>query len=170
MPTKKNSLEAYHQRRDFLKTPEPHGVPQGKEQDEQVFVIQKHASRSLHYDFRIEIDGVLKSWAIPKGVPESGERHLALETEDHPLEYADFEGEIPVGEYGAGQVEIFDKGVYHNIKKRNNKTVPIEQCFKDGRIELWLEGKRLHGAYALIRTQSDEKEYWLFLKMKEHHA
>src|SRR6266498_4968880 len=105
-------LEEYKRKRDFKKTAEPAGKPQPKKvKGASRFVIQKHDARRLHYDFRLEMDGVLKSWAIPKGLPwTQGEKHLAVEVEDHPLEYATFEGIIPEGEYGGGTVMLWDKG------------------------------------------------------------
>src|SRR5688572_30245381 len=106
-------LEAYKRKRDFSQTPEP----KGSRGEKRVFVIQKHHASHLHYDFRIEIQGVLKSWAVPKGLSKKiGEKRLAVETEDHPLSYANFEGVIPEGEYGAGIVKIWDKGKFQNIK------------------------------------------------------
>src|ERR671934_2064027 len=105
------SLEEYRRRRDPKRTPEPFGTK--KRGKEPIFVVQRHAARRLHYDFRLELDGALASWAVPKGVPiEPGEQRLAVHVEDHPLEYATFEGEIPAGQYGAGTVEIWDAGTY----------------------------------------------------------
>jgi DNA ligase D-like protein (predicted 3'-phosphoesterase) len=118
-----------------------------------VFVVQKHHARTLHYDLRIEVEGVLKSWAVPKGVPEErGVKRLAIQTEDHPVEYADFEGEIPEGHYGAGKVEIWDKG-----------EVDIEE-FGERKIVFTLRGERLRGRYALVRFERGEEDYWLLMK------
>ncbi len=128
-----------------------------------IFVIQKHNARSLHYDFRLESNEVLISWAIPKGPSTNPAiKHLAIQTEDHSLEYATFEGIIPEGEYGAGAVLIWDRGPYKNLKNQ-----PIETCLKDGIITVWLEGKKLKGGYALIKT---DKRNWLFFKMKDQFA
>jgi len=119
-----------------------------------IFVIQKHAARRLHYDLRLEMDGVLKSWAVPKEPPvESGVKRLAVQVEDHPLEYASFEGIIPEGHYGAGKVEIWDKGSYILRERTENKIV------------FDLEGKKLRGTYVLLRFREDKK--WLFFKKKE---
>ena len=119
-----------------------------------IFVIQKHAARRLHYDLRLEMDGVLKSWAVPKEPPvEAGVKRLAVQVEDHPLEYANFEGIIPEGHYGAGKVEIWDKGKYILRERTENKII------------FDLEGERLRGTYVLIRFKGDKN--WLFFKKKE---
>ncbi|HJS49474.1 MAG TPA: DNA polymerase ligase N-terminal domain-containing protein, partial [Gaiellaceae bacterium] len=112
------SLDEYRRRRKPERTPEPFGDATGPG-DQPRFVIQRHASRRLHYDFRLERNGALASWAVPKGVPlRRGERHLAVHVEDHPLEYADFEGTIPAGQYGAGTVEIWDRGLYELLEEK----------------------------------------------------
>lgn len=137
--------------RDFTKTEEPMGgeTPDGGN----TYVIQEHQSRRLHWDFRLERDGVLKSWAVPKGPPEeSGIRRLAIQVEDHPLEYGGFEGTIPKGEYGAGTVEIWDQGVYEALK------------WEDEKIEIILEGERLSGKYVFIRLKRGKENEWLLLK------
>ena len=119
-----------------------------------IFVIQKHHARSLHWDFRLEMDGVLKSWAVPKEPPtEVGLKRLAVQVEDHELEYADFEGDIPEGEYGAGTVEIWDNGTYELIDRKPKKIV------------FSLDGKRLKGKYTLVQFTKEEKN-WLFFKAK----
>ena len=133
------------------------------------FVIQKHAARSLHYDFRLSIGGVLVSWAIPKGPSTSTKvKRLAVRTDDHSIAYAKFEGVIPNGEYGAGTVMVWDKGTYKNIKKKDGKLVPMERCLKNGRIEVFLKGEKLEGGYALIRMV--QKGQWLLIKMKDEYA
>ena len=127
-------LEKYRQKRDPKRTPEPFGGKR-KAGDPLRFVVQRHAARSLHYDFRLERDGVLLSWAVPKGVPMAlGERHLAVHVEDHPLDYGDFEGEIPAGQYGAGTVEIWDRGTYELVEEK-----------KDGGLTVRLHGSSLDG-------------------------
>ena len=119
-------------------------------------MIQEHHARALHYDLRLEKDGVLKSWAVPKGMPENArERRLAVETEDHPYEYGSFEGEIPKGQYGAGTVKIWDKGHYEPKLWENDK------------IEVTLSGKRLHGRYILVRLKRAGDKDWLLLKGNE---
>jgi DNA ligase D-like protein (predicted 3'-phosphoesterase) len=144
-------LEEYRRRRKFDKTPEPAGVVRGGERNR--FVLQKHQASHLHYDFRLEMGGVLKSWAVPKGVPEApGVRRLAVQTEDHPVEYIDFEGNIPEGEYGAGTVEMWDKGTF-----RLDRESPEE-------LEFDLQGQKLSGAYVLVHTDGKN---WLLIKRKE---
>lgn len=143
-------LEEYRSKRNFSSTPEPLG--QISEVNESRFVVQKHHASHLHYDFRLEMDGVLKSWAVPKGMPETpGIRRLAVQTEDHPLGYIDFEGVIPEGEYGAGTVEIWDKG---------NFTL---QDHTPDRLEFSLRGEKLSGDYVLINTSGQN---WIVLKRK----
>lgn len=159
-----STLSSYQKKRNFKKTPEPKGkklIPK----KQPIFVVQKHAARSLHYDFRIEVKGVLKSWAIPKGFPKSTkEKRLAVLTEDHPMQYANFEGRIPKGEYGAGTVKIWDRGTYTNIKKnRQGRLLTMSGSFRKGQIEILLKGKRYKGAYALIRFK---EKNWLIIKMK----
>ena len=146
----KMGLEEYQAKRHFEKTPEPKGkLGSGGGRR---FVVQRHQARHLHYDFRLEMEGVLKSWAVPKGVPaESGIRRLAVQVEDHPVDYIDFAGRIPEGEYGAGTVEIWDKGEYSLDGKAPD------------RLELTLKGKKLSGAYALIHTGGKN---WLIIKRK----
>ncbi|MGZ4850868.1 MAG: DNA polymerase ligase N-terminal domain-containing protein, partial [Candidatus Bathyarchaeia archaeon] len=148
-------LSEYELKRNFKQTPEPKG---GEKKDEKtIFVIQEHHARRLHYDFRLESGGVLKSWAVPKGIPEdNSQKHLAVETEDHPYEYASFEGTIPKGQYGAGTVKIWDKGHYETKFWDNDK------------IEVTLYGQRLKGRYILVRlkTAKDGKS-WLMLKGKD---
>jgi bifunctional non-homologous end joining protein LigD len=147
-------LQEYRSKRDFSVTAEPAGGE--KIGEYRVFVVQEHHARRLHYDLRLEKDGVLKSWAVPKGIPEStDQKRLAVETEDHPLGYADFEGTIPKGQYGAGTVKIWDKGVYE-IKVWDEKM-----------IEFTLKGQRLRGRYVLVRLKKAGDKNWLLLKGKE---
>jgi DNA ligase D-like protein (predicted 3'-phosphoesterase) len=147
-------LEEYEKKRHFEKTSEPsaHGFQESSEKP--IFVVQRHDARNLHYDFRLEMDGVLKSWAVPKQPPkEVGTKRLAIQTEDHPLGYASFEGEIPAGEYGAGKVEIWDKGTFE-LWKREEKEIVVT-----------LHGEELKGDYVLIRTKyGKEGKGWLFFK------
>lgn len=159
-------LAEYKKKRHFKKTPEPAPLVKKKKGKEPIFVVQKHHASHLHYDFRIEMGGVLKSWAVPKGFPEkSSVRHLAILTEDHPMEYARFHGVIPEGEYGAGLVEIWDHGTFENIKKdKTGKDVSLAKAFEHGSIELLLHGKKLKEAYALIHFRDKE---WLLIKMKK---
>ena len=151
-------LAHYRKRRKFAKTSEPKGTKR-KGGKAPIYVVQKHHARSLHFDLRLEMGGVLKSWAVPKGPPKKiGEKHLAILTEDHPMEYAKFEGTIPKGEYGAGRVKIWDSGTFENVKSD-----PLKKCFKDGVIEFKPNGKRLKGAYALVHFK---EKNWLFIKVR----
>jgi bifunctional non-homologous end joining protein LigD len=163
----KNHLEQYQKRRNLDTSPEPKGDVHRK-RSSSIFVVQKHAASHLHYDFRLAVDGVLVSWAVPKGIPrKAGIKRLAIQTEDHPLEYATFEGTIPEGEYGAGTVEIWDTGTYANIKeKAANKPMSMQQCITQGIIEVQLNGKLLKGMYALVRVPKLGDRQWLLTKMK----
>jgi DNA ligase D-like protein (predicted 3'-phosphoesterase) len=171
----KRSLETYRSKRDFRKSPEPSGEGESawKKDENPIFVVQKHQARRLHYDFRLEIDGVLKSWAVPKGPStDPRDKRLAVQVEDHPLDYADFEGVIPEGGYGAGAVIVWDAGPYRNLKKDEaGNEVPMETAMDMGTVEVWLEGKKLRGGYALIHSKlpGDEKN-WLLIKMKDEEA
>jgi len=147
-------LQEYFSKRDFKVTTEPVGG--GKKGAGRVFVVQEHHSRRLHYDLRLEKDGVLKSWAVPKGIPASSdEKRLAVETEDHPLEYAGFEGEIPKGQYGAGTVKIWDKGTF------------AAKVWDEKMVEFTLNGEKLKGRYVLVRLKKAGEKSWLLLKGKE---
>jgi DNA ligase D-like protein (predicted 3'-phosphoesterase) len=149
------SLKEYRKKRDFQRTPEPEGKA-GKTSGNRIFVIHKHDATRLHYDFRLEVDGVLVSWAVPKGPStDPRETRLAIPTEDHPLEYADFEGVIPEGEYGGGTVLIWDRGSYRNLReKEGDDSLSMAESIEDGKVEVWLEGEKIQGGFALIRTGS----------------
>ena len=135
-----------------MKTSEPEDKVKEEEKKGAIYVIQKHQATHLHYDFRLEKNGVLKSWAIPKEPPvQKGVRRLAVEVEDHPLKYAGFEGEIPEGEYGAGTVQIWDKGTYETEK------------WDEAEIIVYINGSKLNGRYCLIRFKKEENT-WLFFK------
>jgi DNA ligase D-like protein (predicted 3'-phosphoesterase) len=167
----KEPLETYKSKRDFEKTPEPAGGEE-KELTHPIYVIQKHDASHLHYDLRLEMGGVLKSWAVPKGPsPDPKVKRLAMPTEDHPIGYANFEGVIPEGQYGGGTVMVWDIGTYRNLReeKPEGHRFTMEQSYDQGKIEVFLEGKKLKGSYALIRTGGMEKRGWLFFKMKEPH-
>jgi len=163
------ALKKYQSRRDFKKTPEPRGKKGGS--GGRLFVVQKHASRSLHYDFRLSISGVLVSWAVPKG-PSLNPRlkRLAIRTEDHPISYGRFEGVIPKGEYGAGAVMVWDKGSYRNIKEEGGKKLSMEDALKQGRVEVFLKGEKLYGGFALVRIGGSKSEKWLLIKTRDEHA
>jgi bifunctional non-homologous end joining protein LigD len=150
-------LREYERKRDRKKTPEPFGG--GARRDKRpIFVVQRHDARRLHYDFRLEREGALASWAVPKGIPlEPGQRNLAVHVEDHPLDYAGFEGEIPQGQYGAGQVEIWDKGTYELVEEK-----------KDGGLTVRLEGERLQGTWTLVPAKlSGDPKNWLLIKKRD---
>ncbi|MCE5297372.1 MAG: ATP-dependent DNA ligase [Methanoregulaceae archaeon] len=149
-------LEEYKEKRNFKTTPEPHGKGKVLPLSSRIFVVQEHHATHLHYDIRLESEGVLRSWAVPKGIPEKpGERHLAVETEDHPLEYAGFEGTIPEGEYGAGAVKIWDSGIFEPLVWEKDK------------IEVVLKGDRLAGRYVLVRFKRAGEKDWLIFRAKE---
>ena len=153
-------LSEYKRKRDPGKTPEPFGGKKGKTKDP-IFVVQRHDARRLHYDFRLEKNGALLSWAVPKGVPlEPGEQHLAVHVEDHPLEYATFAGEIPAGQYGAGTVEIWDNGTYELLEEKDN-----------GGLTIRLHGKKLEGTWALVPAHlSGDEKNWLILRKRDDTA
>jgi bifunctional non-homologous end joining protein LigD len=157
-------LRDYRRKRTPGKTPEPQARAQPRaraKKDAPIFVIQRHQARALHYDLRLERDGALASWAVPKGMPlEPGQQHLAVHVEDHPLEYAAFEGEIPKGEYGAGTVEIWDRGTYELLEEKKN-----------GGLTFRLDGERLQGTWALIPAHlSGQEKNWLVLRKREEAA
>jgi bifunctional non-homologous end joining protein LigD len=160
-------LARYKQKRDFNKTPEPKGAEAKEGRGKLSFVIQKHDASRLHYDFRLEMDGVLKSWAVPKGVPiEKGEKRLAMEVEDHPLEYGTFEGTIPEGNYGAGTVMLWDRGTYDVLESDPS------QGLKAGKLRILLHGKKLKGEWHLVRMRGHDegdKKAWLLIKSGETH-
>src|SRR3954469_3567338 len=156
------ALTEYKRKRDFKKTEEPAGKPIPKKvKGASRFVIQKHAARRLHYDFRLEMEGVLKSWALPKGLPwKRGEKHLAVEVEDHPIEYEGFEGIIPEGQYGGGTVMVWDCGTYYVYGEQPVKSL------REGKLHLLLDGKKAKGEWTLVRIRGrdGEKNQWLILK------
>jgi len=162
----------YHRRRDFTRTTEPKGNDVTESSGAPRFVIQEHDASSHHFDFRLEVDGVLKSWAVPRGPStDPSEKRLALPTEDHPLDYADYEGVIPEGEYGAGTVLLWDTGPYRNLKEDDDgEPVPLSDQLSDGHATVWLEGEKLRGGYALVRVAEDEDERWLLVKMADDEA
>src|ERR687891_1115777 len=157
-------LEEYKKKRRFNETPEPAGEVKKKAGNS--FVIQKHAATRLHYDFRLEMEGVLRSWAVPKGPSmDPAQKRLAVHVEDHPLDYATFTGTIPEGQYGAGTVTIWDQGTYDNLLA--DKPVPqtVTEGIEAGRLEVALHGKKLQGKFALVRMheRGRGKENWLLI-------
>jgi bifunctional non-homologous end joining protein LigD len=165
------ALQEYNRKRDFKKTPEPAGRAHKKRRSGLQFVIQKHAARRLHYDFRLELDGVMKSWAVPKGPSlDPKEKRLAVHVEDHPLEYNSFEGVIPEGEYGGGTVLLWDRGTWRPTAEED----PAE-AYAKGSLKIELEGEKLHGRWALVRmggraNRGGGKENWLLIKERDDSA
>ena len=164
-------LKEYEAKRQFEQTPEPQPVlrPEG---GQLIFVVQKHAARALHYDLRLELAGVLKSWAVPKGPTlNPALKRLAVRVEDHPLDYQNFEGVIPEGNYGAGSVIVWDRGLYQHpaAKDREENEKLLLDGLRKGDLKFVLAGEKLRGEFALVRTRKDEKS-WLLLKKKDHYA
>ncbi len=170
---KKNKLTTYRTRRNVKKSGEPAGkVVPLKKGKKPIFVVQLHHASHIHYDFRLEIGGVLVSWAVPKG-PSLNPRikRLAVQTDDHPMDYADFEGVIPEGNYGAGKVLVWDTGTFTNIKHdHEGNLVPLSTCLKQGTLEFTLKGKKLQGGFALVRTHYRGDNNWLLIKLKDEYA
>jgi DNA ligase D-like protein (predicted 3'-phosphoesterase) len=166
-----SQLNEYKKKRDFTKTTEPSGSKKKKGKMPR-FVIQKHDASNLHYDFRLEMEGVLKSWAIPKGPStDPSVKRMAIQTEDHPLDYIDFEGSIPEDQYGGGTVIVWDGGTYRNLRReKEGDNLSMVDSLDDGKAEVWLEGKKLKGGYVLIRTGKKDSDKWLLKKMKDDEA
>ncbi|UGY94602.1 DNA polymerase ligase N-terminal domain-containing protein [Streptomyces gobiensis] len=165
-----SSLQDYERKRNVRRSGEPK-AEQRASRGEPRFVIQKHSASTLHYDFRLETDGVLKSWAVPKGPStDPQEKRLAQPTEDHPLDYADFEGVIPEGEYGAGTVLVWDTGTYRNLVEESGKPVPVARQIEDGHVKVWLNGEKLTGGYVLQRIGRGSDGRWLLIKVDDEEA
>jgi bifunctional non-homologous end joining protein LigD len=166
------SITVYNKKRDFKRTPEPPPVKTAKKKKKLIFVVQKHDATRLHYDFRLEVDGVLKSWAIPKGpsmIP--GEKRLAIMVEDHPFDYGGFYGEIPKGNYGAGIVEIWDKGTYMPSTEKGDPEKNLNEMIRNGDIKFSLKGTNLKGRFALFKLKNSEKDNeWLLVKKADEFA
>lgn len=163
----------YNKKRDFTKTTEPKEGNTKGNPDAPSFVIQKHDATNLHYDFRLEINNTLKSWAVPKGPStDPSVKRMAIPTEDHPLEYANFEGTIPEEEYGGGTVMIWDHGKFKNLKEdKEGNPISLSESYKMGTLEFWLEGEKLQGGFAMIKMKSGNmKGNWLLVKMKDAEA
>jgi bifunctional non-homologous end joining protein LigD len=161
-------LEQYRKKRNFSVTSEPRGRTRRSDRGNGIFVVQKHDATTLHYDFRLEIQGVLVSWAVPKGPSlNPADKRLAMMTEDHPLEYADFEGVIPEGEYGAGAIMVWDTGTYETFDE-----MPVEQQLARGELKVMLHGKKLEGGFVLIHsgkrsTSQSQRRRWLLIKHRD---
>jgi DNA ligase D-like protein (predicted 3'-phosphoesterase) len=170
------SLKEYAKKRDFSKTKEPSGKKKpkgGAKRKHPRFAFQKHSATSEHYDLRLEVDGALASWAIPKGPSlDPRDKRLAMRTEDHPLEYLEWEGVIPEGSYGAGPMIVWDRGVFQNISEtRQGKPMELDVAIRKGDVKLFMLGEKIKGAYALVRTgPPSDREKWLLIKKRDEGA
>src|SRR6266542_4424852 len=172
----KNNLSEYSAKRSFAATPEPAPAVPATGSGPLLFVVQQHSARRMHYDFRLECDGVLKSWAVPKGPAlDPNEKRLAVQTEDHPYDYASFEGVIPPGQYGAGEVIVWDCGVYSPdesgatwFHERRQAEREVREGLEKGKLGFLLRGEKLKGSFALVRTK--EAKQWLLIKHKDRFA
>ncbi len=166
------ALNKYKEKRDFKKTPEPaSGKKSGK--GALIFVVQKHNATNLHYDFRLEVDGVLKSWAVPKGPSlNPADKRLAMMVEDHPFDYKDFEGIIPKGEYGGGEVIIWDNGTYHALSTEDKKESErlMGEGLAKGEIKFVLNGSKLKGEFVLVKMKGRGENAWLLIKHRDSFA
>lgn len=166
------NLKKYNQKRNFVSSSEPKGKAE-KSKNELVFVVQKHAASHLHYDFRLELNGVLKSWAIPKGPSMNpSDKRLAIRVEDHPYAYKDFEGNIPKGNYGAGNVIVWDNGTYASPdgEGKTEAENKFESDLQKGQLHFILNGKKLKGEFALIKLKGNQENAWLLLKKNDKYA
>jgi len=166
------ALERYNEKRHFEATPEPKGQ-KSKKHRKAIFVVQRHDASRLHYDFRLEADGVLKSWAVPKGPSlNPADRRLAVMVEDHPVSYATFEGNIPAGNYGAGHVAIWDHGTWEPHDEHGAAITEDEflKALKGGSIKFRLDGKKLKGSFALVQMKGKGEQNWLLIKHRDEYA
>ena len=173
-PAVRRKLSEYRHKRDFSKTAEPSGNDErAKKKKSLVFVIQKHAASHLHFDFRLELDGVMKSWAVPKGPSyDPSVKRLAMQVEDHPIDYNTFEGTIPKGEYGGGTVMLWDRGTYTSALDEDDPIPALRTGYAKGDLKIIMHGERMHGSWVLVRTRrgSDEKPQWLLIKHRDDFA
>jgi bifunctional non-homologous end joining protein LigD len=174
MPTRTERLTEYRRKRDFARTREPKGGGR-KRSPKLAYVIQKHAASRLHFDLRLELDGVMKSWAVPKGPSlDPAVKRLAVEVEDHPIEYNAFEGTIPQGEYGGGTVMIWDRGTYTAAAGTDDPETALREGYRKGDFKFVLKGKRLKGSWVLVRTRGrsggDRRGQWLLIKHRDQAA
>lgn len=162
--TTREQLNRYRAKRDFGVTGEPSGERRGSREQGR-FVIQHHAARSDHFDFRLQVDGVLVSWAVPKGPStDPRDKRMARRTEDHPLDYDTFEGVIPAGQYGGGTVQVWDRGNYRNRTEHRGEPIEAADAIERGHLSFWLDGHKLHGGWALTRIRGGDDETWLLVK------
>ncbi len=174
MGTRAGKLTEYRRKRDFTRTGEPKGGPATKS-PKLAYVIQKHAARALHFDLRLELDGVMKSWAVPKGPSlDPAVKRLAIHVEDHPIEYNVFEGTIPEGEYGGGTVMVWDRGTYTSAADTDDPEQALRDGYAKGDFKFVLSGKRLKGSWVLVRTRGwgdrNRKNQWLLIKHRDESA
>jgi bifunctional non-homologous end joining protein LigD len=174
MTTRIGKLTEYRRKRDFTRTGEPEGGGRGKS-SKLAYVIQKHAASRLHYDLRLELDGVMKSWAVPKGPSlDPSVKRLAIHVEDHPIEYNEFEGPIPEGEYGGGTVMVWDKGTYTASGDEGDPEEALREGYRKGDFKFALAGKRLRGSWVLVRTRGwgdgNRQNQWLLIKHRDEEA
>jgi bifunctional non-homologous end joining protein LigD len=171
-PRAEAKLKEYRRKRDFSQTPEPRGG-RARAARKLAYVIQKHAASHLHYDLRLELDGVMKSWAVPKGPSlDPSVKRLAMQVEDHPVEYNAFEGTIPKGEYGGGTVMLWDRGTYEYGGDDPNPIEGLRRGYEKGDFKFVLHGKRLKGSWVLVRIRRGEarKPQWLLIKHRDEYA
>ncbi|MGK5546154.1 DNA polymerase ligase N-terminal domain-containing protein [Streptomyces sp. URMC 127] len=179
--TPAEALTEYRRKRDFTRTAEPNAAKEARTPTRSradgrpSFVVQIHDASTMHFDFRLEADGVLKSWAVPKGPSrDPQEKRLAVPTEDHPLAYRTFEGVIAEGGYGAGTVIVWDEGTYRNeTTGRGGSEVPVAEALRRGHVSFWMDGRKLHGGYSLTRIREGHGgrgEAWVLVKRKDKHA
>jgi bifunctional non-homologous end joining protein LigD len=174
MSTRSGRLAEYRRKRDFHRTREPVGGKR-KKSSRLAYVIQKHAASRLHYDLRLELDGVMKSWAVPKGPSlDPTVKRLAIHVEDHPIEYNEFEGTIPAGEYGGGTVMIWDYGTCAAAGEEDDPEAALRAGYRKGELKFELRGKRLKGSWVLVRTRSRDdrarQNQWLLIKQRDQAA
>lgn len=173
MSARTGKLTEYRRKRNFSRTREPAGGKPTRS-SRLAYVIQKHAASRLHYDLRLELDGVMKSWAVPKGPSlDPAVKRLAIHVEDHPIEYNRFEGTIPKGEYGGGTVMIWDYGTYTSAEEGDDPEAALREGYRKGELKFVLRGKRLRGSWVLVRTRgrgSDRQNQWLLIKHRDAAA
>ncbi len=172
MSTGTGRLSEYRRKRDFSRTGEPRGGGR-KTTSRLAYVIQKHAATRLHYDLRLELDGVMKSWAVPKGPSlDPSVKRLAIYVEDHPIEYNTFEGTIPRGEYGGGTVMVWDRGTYTYAGDADDAEAALREGYRKGDFKFLLRGKRLKGSWVLVRTRGrgGRQQEWLLIKHRDDEA
>jgi bifunctional non-homologous end joining protein LigD len=175
MSVRTGKLTEYRRKRDFSRTREPEGGKRTKS-SRLAYVVQKHDASRLHFDLRLELDGVMKSWAVPKGPSlDPSVKRLAIHVEDHPIEYNEFEGTIPEGEYGGGTVMVWDRGTYTSAEESDEPEAALREGYRTGDLKFVLRGKRLKGSWVLVRTRGwgaarDRKNQWLLIKHRDDAA